>query len=725
MNPRRVLSTSSLLAGTTWVAAAHAGGQDLEGLLNETVVTAASNTAETGRNAPATSTVITGESLRKYGVTTLAEALDLLALGTAGGMSTGPSAGDLGARGVAIANSNWEHFLLLINGVNANGPFFGEANYGPAAVPIEIVDHIEVILGPGSVLYGSNAMLGVIDVITKDAKDFSGLRFGVESGLFTTVRPWLGYGSTFELGGQKGEVTTQMEYYKQWGPSLYFEPVNGGIDPTTGQPFRYTTAPVGTGIWGGGYSTALTTADSASLVARLRLGNFELSVNGQLSRVPIRASAVDFDTMAVNTARRVLLNLAYTDHLSPELTLKSHVYLNASDGVTTIDTSWAPECLTPNITCRNEFRTEGVRAGVEATPSFDWLRNGTLVTLVGADAALRSGRSIFDQYDSVTGAPVALSTGIVNRQDGVLGAYAQQTWDPIPWFGLNVGGRLDYDPRFAPVFSPRIAARVDPWLGGTLKVIYSEAFRAPSFFESYFSNPLNPPPVNLQPEHVRSVEASIEQRFAAQRLFFGAFATQWTNLISYYNFSTQEGEQYVAAGRALLPPLYQYRNLSTVHNFGYNAAFEGSLAAHVLEYGLNLTAALARSEVASGATAPLTVSPRVFGNAHISYRLPGLWPTIALVASAQGARPVENAFVSGFQPIPYVPAQLVLRATVSGEMPGVRGLSYRVTGFYSTTSHEPYLAGPDVPPSPQYASPSLVPIDRARVIVGFEYRLSP
>jgi outer membrane receptor for ferrienterochelin and colicins len=725
VNRRRALFTSSLLAAITVPARARAGGQDLEGLLNETVVTAASSTAETGRNAPATSTVITGESLRKYGVTTLAEALDLLALGTAGGMSTGPTGSELGARGVTIASSNWEHFLLLINGARANGPFFGEANYGPAAMPIEIVDHIEVILGPGSVLYGSNAMLGVIDVVTKDAKDFSGLRFGVESGLFTTVRPWVGYGTTFEIGGQKGEVTAELEYYNQWGPSLYFDPVQGGVDPATGQPYRYTTAPVGTGVWGGGDSTRLTTADSTSLVARARLGKFELSVSGQLSRSPVLASVVDFDTTAVEANRRMLVNLAYANQVSALVALKSHVYLNASDAVTTIDTSWAPECSTPGITCRNELSSEGIDAGVEATPSFDWLRNGTFVTLVGADAAVRSGRSVFNQFDAATGAPVAVSTGIVNRQDGVVAAYAQQTWDPVKWFGVNAGGRLDYDPRFAAVFSPRIAVRVDPWREGTLKVIYSEAFRAPSFFESYFSHPLNPLPVDLRPERVRSIEASIEQRFAAQRVFFGAFATQWTNLISYYNFSTQEAEQYVAEGNALLPPLYQYRNLSTVQNWGYNAAYDGSLAAHVLEYGLNLTAAIARSQTGSGVATPLTVSPRVFGNAHISYRLPGLWPTIALVASAQGARPVENAFVSGFQPIPYVPAQLVLRATLSGEIPGVQGLSYRITGFYSTTSQEPYLAGPDVPPSPQYTSPSLVPIDRGRVIVGVEYRLAP
>ncbi len=49
-----------------------------------------------------------------------------------------------------------------------NEPLFGTARFDRGAgIPLEMVDHIEVILGPGSVLYGSNAMLGVINVITK------------------------------------------------------------------------------------------------------------------------------------------------------------------------------------------------------------------------------------------------------------------------------------------------------------------------------------------------------------------------------------------------------------------------------------------------------------------------------------------------------------------------------------------------------------------------------
>ncbi|HZU81980.1 MAG TPA: TonB-dependent receptor [Polyangiaceae bacterium] len=724
MTARRLASIAAAVAAAVTCPEARAGGQDLEGLLNESVVTAASQITETGRDAPATSTVITGEELRRYGVRSLAEALSFLALGTSAGQPTGATT-ELGARGITISGSNWEHFLLIVDGARQNGVFFGEAEFGPAAVPIEIVDHIEVILGPGSVLYGSNAMLGVINVVTKSAKDFGGLRLGVESAVWTSARPWASYGGSLDIGGTRAEVTAEIEYFRQWGPSLHFDPVYGGVDPATKLPYRYTTAPVGTGVWGGADSSSLTQADSPSAVGRVRLGKFELSFQGQVANEPIRASVVDFDTRAFEVNRRLLVNLAYADQLTPMLALKAHAYLNASDQSTTIYTSWAPECLDVRAVCRNVITTEGVAAGVEATPSFDWAHDGTIVTLAGVDAVARSGRSIFNQFDATTGAVISPSTGLVDHRDGALGAYVQQTWSPSRWLGLNAGGRLDYDPRFSPVVSPRVAARVDPWSNGTVKAIYSEAFRAPSFFESYFSHALNPLPDNLQPERGRSGEASIEQRFGAQRLLFGVFGAQWTNLISYYNFSSAEAEAYVAEGKALLPPLYQYRNLASVSSTGYNAAYEGTLLSGALEYGVAVTGAVARLQNPAGSATPLTVSPRVFGNAHASYRLPAPLPNVAIVAVGQGARPAEDAFSAGFRPIPYVPARLDLQLTLTGAVPGVSGLSYRLAGFWTTADHEPYLAGPNVSPSAQYTSPSLVPVERTRVVVGLEYRFNP
>jgi outer membrane receptor for ferrienterochelin and colicins len=722
MKPRTLFGLCAA-ATLSWSIGARADGEDLAGLLDESVVTAASNTAETGRDAPATSTVITGESLRKYGARTLAEAMDMLALGTMSGRNAGGV--EMGARGLTIAGSNGEHFLLLLDGARVNDFLHGNSPFEISNIPLEIVDHIEVILGPGSVLYGSNAMLGVVNVVTKDAKEFSGPRVGVESELLTSLRPWAGYGTSFDLAGVKGQATAEFEYYRRWGPSLYFQPIDGGIDPATGKPYRYTTAAVGTGVWGGGDSTRTVLAEASSLVGRVRLGRFELGYSAASSQGPIAGLPDAFDVPSSFVSRRLLLNLAYDNELSAMVRLKARAYVNASDSQTDIDVTTLPDCSDPTITCRLAVQGEGILRGIEITPSFDWLKNGTFVTLVGVDGAWRSGRSLVNEYNDATGAPVRVSLGRFDRTDAAGAAYVQQTWNPLPWLGINAGGRFDYDPRFSPVLSPRLAGRVDPWSGGTVKVIYSQAFRAPSFYESYFSHPLNPAPDHLRPEREQSFEASVEQRFSAHRLLFGGFATHWSDLIADYYFSSQEATQYVAQGKALVPPLYQYRNLASVQNWGFNTAFEGSQLARTLEYGVNLTAAIARLDNGQGDTTPLPTSPRIFGNVHVAYDLPGVLPTVALAASAQGERPVQDAFTSGFRPIPYVPAQLALHLTVSGPIPVLAGLSYRVMGFYSTTDHEPYRVRPDIGPSSQYTSPALVPIDRARVMVGLQYEFGP
>src|SRR5690349_15299852 len=108
----------AVLAATA--AAAFAGtaradeATDLEGLLDEPVVTTASKTPETGSTAPATSTLITAEDLRRFGIHTISEAIDFLSLGA---MTSNPlNAPEVGARGVLITEDKNDHVLLLIDG---------------------------------------------------------------------------------------------------------------------------------------------------------------------------------------------------------------------------------------------------------------------------------------------------------------------------------------------------------------------------------------------------------------------------------------------------------------------------------------------------------------------------------------------------------------------------------------------------------------------------------
>ena len=210
-----------LLRASRRASADNADTSELEGLLNENVVSTASKTSEVGTTAPATVTTVTAEDLRRYGIRTLAEAIDFLSLGAV--TSDSQHTVDIGARGVLIPNDNGDHMLLAHERAHAERAAFRRAPFGRgAAIPIEMIDHIEVILGPGSVLYGSNAMLGVINVVTKRAKDWTGVHAvgEVEPGSRGEVSS--APGSTFTRRSRRPplELTLGVEYYKHDGPTF-------------------------------------------------------------------------------------------------------------------------------------------------------------------------------------------------------------------------------------------------------------------------------------------------------------------------------------------------------------------------------------------------------------------------------------------------------------------------------------------------------------------------
>lgn len=710
---------------------------DLRGLLNQPVVTTASKSAETATLAPATSTTLTAEDFRRYGIHSLDEAVDFLSLGM---VTSNPLKDvDIGARGVTLPSDSGDHVLLLIDGHPVNEPLRGGAHFDRGAgVPIEMVDHIEVILGPGSVLYGSSAMLGVINIVTKRAKDLAGGHVVVESELGKSYRAAALGGLDFKLFNRPSELTFGIEYYGQSGPTFRFGPQNGGIDRVTGLPGAFTHDTSGDSLppplWGGQLTRAYYTQAPTALL-RFVSGNLEVSVKASsLKRgLPYRsrytAVIVDFnDPDSYQIDRSLYVDARYHATLSPIAELTMRAYGDSYDYLNTQNTSYAGGCLFDGVKiCRYETAGTSQWIGMEVQTSFDWKKDATLVTLLGVDARGRAVRLKSDTFDYAGHRPLVSSYGLIHHDDKTLGAYLQQTWLPTPWLSLNGGARFDQEDRFNGVISPRVAAAVSVWRGGTLKGVYAEAFRSPSWIETNFTNPLTIPSHDLRPERVRSVEASIEQRFGAQRILMGVFRSWWTDLVELHVLTFDE--QTAAAARGELDFLHgagaiQFRNVSSLDNYGFNLAYEGSLGdTGQLRYATNLTGTIARRNDPGLGAQPLAVAPQAFGNARVSYDLPGDLPTLGIAGHYLGQRPADRAFDGNFPVTPYAPAQLELRGTVSGPVPRtiLPGLSYRVSANYAFASHAPYVVGPSQYYSPPYTTAELAPVDRFRVTVGLQW----
>jgi outer membrane receptor protein involved in Fe transport len=727
-SPPRAAACSAIAASLLLAtASARADGvADLEGLLEESVVSSASKAgAEIASTAPATTTTITAEDLRRYGVRSLDEALNFLSLGM---ITENPrQTVEIGARGVLLSRDYGTHVLLLVDGHMMNEPWNGTAYFDRGAgIPFELIDRIEVILGPGSVLYGSNAMLGVINIVTKRAKDFSGLRGIVESELPISIRGAAGFGKDFKLLGVKGEVTAAIEYYASRGPNSRFGPQNFGADGITGQPARFSSATPANGIWSSDGQPNLFFSQVPAAYARVAIGSFEIALRGSMFKRwnPFTGSTDLAGTNGFELDRWLSLDARWHTTVAAPVRLSARLYGDLYDYHERDPLSRADQCIEgqPNG-CIYDLYGKSRWAGLELGAAFDWLKDGRVVTTIGVDGRVRYTEGSTGQYTDRDTGKGPTPAPPYSATEPFFAAFAEQTARPARWLAFNAGGRLDVDKPFGVHFSPRVAAVVSPWSGGHFKAIYSEAFRAPSGFERYYYDPLAAvPSPNLRPEVVRSVEASFEQRLGAQRLLVTGFRSWWKDIVVTEYLSDEELAAAKAKGQLADAATYasRYKNASSVTSFGASLAFDG-VAAHRVRYGLGITAAYARQDDGDGsAPHPLAAAAQLFGNARLAYDLGEGLPVIALAGRFAGSRPISG---SDFVPTPYASPLAEVRVTASGPFPRLRGLTYRVSWSSVFTEGAPYRVGPNGP-SPGYDRQEIIPLDRFRVAAGLEYALA-
>ncbi|MGZ3158783.1 MAG: TonB-dependent receptor plug domain-containing protein [Burkholderiaceae bacterium] len=180
---KRLPLVKKLLSKLFWVCLANATAQSchaqmsqndlanmsLEELVN-IQITSVSKKSESLSDAAASVFVITNEDIHRAGVTNLPDALRLAPnLQVA---QTSASDTSISARG--FNSSSADKLLVLIDGRSVYTPLFSGVFWDVQDVMLEDIDRIEVISGPGGTLWGTNAVNGVINIMTKSAKDTQG-----------------------------------------------------------------------------------------------------------------------------------------------------------------------------------------------------------------------------------------------------------------------------------------------------------------------------------------------------------------------------------------------------------------------------------------------------------------------------------------------------------------------------------------------------------------------
>ncbi|HSP87016.1 MAG TPA: TonB-dependent receptor plug domain-containing protein, partial [Ignavibacteriaceae bacterium] len=169
-------------------------------------------------DAPASVTIITSADIEYYGHRNLSEVLQFV---RSFYISNDKNYSYTGIRGFSRPSDYNNRILLLINGHRLNESIYGSAFIGSElAIDLSMIDKIEIVRGPGSVLYGTNAMFAVINIIVKKASQFDGVNAAVEYGSFQHKKVILNFGKEYNNGL---ELNISGNYADIKGEDIYFE----------------------------------------------------------------------------------------------------------------------------------------------------------------------------------------------------------------------------------------------------------------------------------------------------------------------------------------------------------------------------------------------------------------------------------------------------------------------------------------------------------------------
>ncbi len=503
--------------------------RELGYLRAETFVVTASRTKESVSKSAASITVITAREIREMGANTISDVLN-----TVPGINMTMSNNGLelvDVRGITT-NSN-EKIAFMKNGVPTMFVFSG----GGISFyePIDTIERIEVIRGPGSALYGANAVSAVINVITKDPGSVDGATAKASVGSFGAQRYSLMY------GGEIGELKTLFSVYH-----IDSDGFKETVNHDSVSNLDLLQAPLG--VTPSSMAPGPTNLENRYTDVVLNLKYGKLSFNAQYQDYDQR-DYIGFDYSlsdeGTQSHKIYLLDLGFETELSDGITLHPRIYLNGGwaeetadifpDGATITAESGPALYLPEGLLYEGGFTN--VRTGADI--QIDWKATESNIVIAGLVAERQEQSDVtlninFD-FDAYQSAPLhEVEPWNKNATRDFWAVYLEDIWDITNDLRVTLGIRNDSYSDFGSSVTPRAGLTWEFFEGLDFKLIYGEAFRAPTFYELYTNDPFkyvaNP---DLEPEKARTVEASIGMVFTEDfSARFTLFQSNYSNLIS-------------------------------------------------------------------------------------------------------------------------------------------------------------------------------------------------
>jgi outer membrane receptor for ferrienterochelin and colicins len=451
------------------------GPQDLTTLsvedLAQVRLSTASRQLTDTRKAPASVTTIDAEEIRKQGWQTLADLLrSVPGLYTASDRTYTY----LGVRGFLQSGDYNARVLLLIDGHRINDNIYDSALIG-TEFPLDmgLIDHVEVVRGPGSSLFGTNAELAVINVFTK--------RPDMQNTIQAASEARAEKGRLFEanLSFRFGDLDTLASgsiFRSDGATSLYF--------PEFDSPA--TNNGIARNIDGDRYDHAF---------GKIRLGQFRLEgLLGTRRKIIPNASyeTIFNDPANWDVDSRGYIDSKYSHQFASDTDLDLRVYYDSYRYRGSFPYATEDGGRTVQI---NDAASDGI--GFESVLG---KRLGRNRVVAGASGELNLR---LQQRNYYLGQPPFLDD---HRTLNIAAVFGETELNPYRWLSLNLGGRVDWYSTYGTSLSPRVALMLLPTHCTSVKYIFGHAFRAPDPYDEFYVDQIDITAANsqLQPESVNT-----------------------------------------------------------------------------------------------------------------------------------------------------------------------------------------------------------------------------
>ena len=432
--------------------------------------------------APSAVSIVTAAEIRKYGYRTLADILRSLS-----GFYTSfdRQSASLGVRGFGRPGDANDRILVLLDGARINNNIFDGAGIdNDFPLDVDLIDRVEIVRGPGSSLYGSNAFFAVINIISRRGRDLQGLELSASGASQKTYRGRGSYGT--RLPGGLEMLVSGTRYDSRGHKRLYFP--------------EYDTPETNNGV-----AEGVNHEDAYQFFGRFSLGDFSLETSwADLNRqIPTGAFGTAFnDPRNRAGGHQGLAQLQYRHLFADQLEVTARLlysrFRSHGDYVYDYGAPGSPQL----VVNRDDFQG-------------DWWGTELQIGKTLQHHRLVAGGEYHDNFRQDLENHDVVSYLDSRNHSQTVGFFLQDDYQMFPNLALSLGVRYDHFSTCGGETSPRLALIYNPWEKTALKLLYGKAFRAPSAYESYYNDELatQKPNPDLGPETIRSWEVVWEQFF--------------------------------------------------------------------------------------------------------------------------------------------------------------------------------------------------------------------